>query len=299
MKWVKFVFLLAVVASLSACGNSYEVPPGCVAKKITSTGMTEDIIPPGKIWISSMCINCDKLVIAQVPDIEFKESMQIYMPKDRLNLKVDLRGVVKVKKDKKWLNYIFQNIVPKQGRDGVSYILDKQIKAKYVDQYVRSIARGLIQQYSIDEFIAHKDAIAKKLTATMNRMLENTPIQVVYLGFADTQPPAVIIQAQEEAKKREIELAKVEAEKQIQIKRAEAALEVAKKQQEVDLKEAETQVLVNKKLAEGVNQAFVTQRWLSIMNEAVKHPQGKFFILPYEAIKDPTLLYGAVREAQK
>ena len=79
------------------------------------------------------------------------------------------------------------------------------------------------------------------------------------------------------------------------LKQAEAALEVAVKQQQVDLKEAETQVLVNKKLAEGVNDAFVTQRALRSL-QALAENENTVFFLPMEALKNPAMLLGAMGE---
>ena len=76
-------------------------------------------------------------------------------------------------------------------------------------------------------------------------------------------------------------------------------MEVAIKQQAIDLKEAETQVLVNKKLAEGVNTAFVTQRWLKIWGELAKNPEGKVIIMPAEAMQNPALMMSATSNAFK
>ena len=54
---------------------------------------------------------------------------------------------------------------------------------------------------------------------------------------------------------------------------------------------------MNQKLAEGVNDAFVTQRWLKVMDQLSKNPDGRVIILPFEAMKNPALLMGTFNQA--
>jgi F0F1-type ATP synthase epsilon subunit len=144
----------------------------------------------------------------------------------------------------------------------------------------------------------NRDSISIELTAAVRAQLADTPIGVVQFGLADCQPPAVIVQAQENAKEREIAIQKAEANKQVALKEAEANYEVAIKQQQVDLKEAETQVLVERKLSEGVNKAFVAQRALRVL-EKLADSDNKVFFLPQETFSNPALILGAVQESFK
>lgn len=121
---------------------------------------------------------------------------------------------------------------------------------------------------------------------------------VIQFGLSDIQPPEVIVNAQEMAKEREVAIETAEAQKQVQLKEAEAQLEVARKQQEIDLVEAETQVLVEQKISEAVNEAFVTQRALKILDKMAEN-NNKTFVLPMEAFKKPELLMGVYSEAFK
>jgi hypothetical protein len=82
------------------------------------------------------------------------------------------------------------------------------------------------------------------------------------------------------------------------LKEAESRLEVAKKQQEIDLLEAETQVLVEKKLAESVSKAFVTQRALKVM-EVMAKSNNKVFVIPNEALQNPSMMMGINMEGVK
>lgn len=111
------------------------------------------------------------------------------------------------------------------------------------------------------------------------------------LGLANVKPPDVIIKAQEAAAERTIAIEQAEADKLVSLKKAEAALEVARKQQEVELIEAETQVLVDKKLAEGVSDAWLRQRGLSVL-EKLAAGDNKIIFLPTEALNNPGIMLG-------
>ena len=115
------------------------------------------------------------------------------------------------------------------------------------------------------------------------------------MGLSNIIPPDVVVIAQEQAKKREIEIQKAEADRVVQIKEAETAFAVAKKQQEVDLLEAETQVLVDKKLSEGVTEAFVVQRAMKALDKLVE--KNNVIFLPHEALTNPAIMMGLNRDA--
>ena len=146
--------------------------------------------------------------------------------------------------------------------------------------------------HTIQQVLESREAISEKLQAAVRADLENTPITVTVFGLADVQPPTVIINAQEAAKKREIEIQQAEADKLVKLTEAEAALAVAKKQQEVDLTEAETQVLVNQKLAEGVTNAFVTQRALKRARDRWPPATTKSFWSPMRRLSNPAVADG-------
>jgi regulator of protease activity HflC (stomatin/prohibitin superfamily) len=136
--------------------------------------------------------------------------------------------------------------------------------------------------------------VSKALVDEIQKRLKPTPMMALTLGLADAEPPEVIITARKLAKKKEIEIRQAEAEQQVAIVRAEARLAMAKKDQEIQLTEAETQLRISEKLTEGVNPAFVTQRWLTIM-EKMANSHNKVFILSADALKDPAVMMGVKR----
>lgn len=298
-KFLGFIilFLLAGFGVLSF-GTLVEIPPAHVGKLSTKNGLQKGVIPPSKIRLSNACLVCDNLILAEASDFPIKESLMIYMPKDQLNLKVDLRGTVTISAEKANVNQIFDRVTAEPTESSrVKLIPLDNVYAIYAQPTIREVVRSALTQYSIAEVMENRAKVSEELTKLIRARLGETPISIKLLGLADVQPPEVIVRAREAAKEREIAIQRAEADKQVKLKEAEAALEVANKQQQVDLKEAETQVLVNQKLAEGVNAAFVTQRWLKVMDQLSRNSEGKVIILPFEAMKNPAVLMGASQEA--
>ncbi len=289
---------LVAVTLLTGCGDPVEVPPAHVGKLSTESGLQEGIIQPSKFRLEGFCLNCDNLILVEASDYGAKESMQIYMPKDQLNLTVDIRGVFTISADKANVEKVFARVPADQTNSSrIRVIPMTKVYGIYAQPVIRETVRSLLTEYTIAEVMENRDAISQSLAQEVRKRLGVTPITTIRFGLADVQPPEVIVKAREKAKEREIAIQQAEADKQVSLKQAEAALEVAIKQQEVDLKEAETQVLVNTRLAEGVNDAFVTQRWLKIMGELAANPDGRVIILPYEALKNPAMLMGTFNQA--
>lgn len=290
-----------IIATLSGCTmpTSVEVPPAHIGKLSTESGLQDGIIQPSKFRLEGFCYNCDNLILAEASDYGTGESMKIYMPKDELNLQVDVRGVFSISAEEANVEMVFARITATrvEGNNRMQIIPMTKVYNTYAQPVIRSTIRAILTKYTIAQVMENRDTISHELSQEVRSRLSSTPITTIRFGLADVQPPAVIVSAREAAKEREIAIQRAEADKQVSLKEAEAALEVAVKQQEVDLKEAETQVMVNKKLAEGVNNAFVTQRWLKIMNNLASNPDGRVIILPYEAIKNPSLLMGTFNQA--
>lgn len=288
--------LFLIGTFLVACGDPVEVPPAHVGKLSTPSGLQEGIIPPSKLRLDSLCVTCDSLILVEASDHPIKESMPIFMPKDTLNLTVEVRGTVSISADEQNVEKIFDRVSSESTtNERVKIIQIETVYAVYGQPVIREVVRSIITKYEIAQVLQNRDALSLELTAAVREKLKDSPLTLPQFGLADIQPPPVIVAAQESAKEREIAIDRAEADKQVKLKEAEAALAVAIKQQEVDLKEAETQVLVEKKLSESVSQAFVTQRSLRVL-EMLAKSENKVFFLPMEAMKNPALVMGIVNE---
>ena len=294
----RIITLLALVVAtplLVACGTTVEVPPAHVGKLSTESGLQSGIIQPSKLRLSDWCLTCDSLILAEASDYPIKEEMPIFMQQDTLNLTVEVRGTAAISSDEVNVEKVFGRIPATPTGEGsrVSKIGMQTVYVTYAQPIIRETTRTVITKYNIKQVMENRDAIGQEIWQVVRERLKATPITMTQFGLADVQPPGVIVEAQEKAKSREIAINQAEADKQVALKVAEAAYEVAVKQQMVDLKEAQTQVLVEQKLSEGVNQAFVAQRSLRVLEQLAKS-DNKVFFLPLEAFTNPALLLGTV-----
>ena len=89
--------------------------------------------------------------------------------------------------------------------------------------------------------MSQREAIGQNIHAAISEKLAETDTPIVLSRFelADIQPPRVIVESQESAKRREIDIQKAEADAQVQLVEAERALEVAKMERLVSREQAE------------------------------------------------------------
>lgn len=297
----KFVIVLSMVLGLAGCrGKLVEVPPAHKGKVFTSSGFQKGVKHPSTFRLPFEWATSPKLVLAEVSDQGKEEKMEVFMPADNLVMRFDVRGTYSVGDDEAGMDMIFDRLsaVPMKGSGSTMIIDFDQIYATYAAQVIRTRSREVMTRYKIEFVLKNMDAVSKELLDAIRNDLKNTPITVSMLGLANVQPPDVIMKAQESAAAREIAISQAEADKLVKLKEAEAALEVAKKQQEVELIEAETQVLVDKKLAEGVSDAWLRQRGLSVL-EKLAAGDNKIIFLPMEALNNPAMLIGALNQSPK
>ena len=302
---IKKIFLLitaliTVLSTIGCFGPLVEIPPASYGKLSTPNGLAEGIIPASKIRLDRFCITCDSIIIAEGADLAFQESMQLFMPRDELNLTVEIRGIATISSDAANLNSLFsrQTSVTDESQSRISWITMQQTYNTYGAPIIRDVVRAVLVDYEIMQIMENRNMVSQALAKAVRERLETTPMQVSDFGLADVQPPPIIVKAKEVAKEREVQIQQAEAQKQVSLKQAEAALEVARKQQEVDLVEAETQVLVNRKLAAGVSPAFLAQRGMNVL-EQMAQSDNKVFIVPNEALRNPALMMGITNNAVK
>jgi len=297
---VFFVLLsMGLLFSITSCGSRVEIAPGHVGKILSPSGLQQGLKQPSSFrlpavfpWDANYYLIC-----VETSDQAKEEALQIFMPKDNLNLEFEVRMTLSIPgDDEKRIESIFSRLSPERVEGLIKVIDFDQVYKTYAAPVIREKAREVLANYTIAQVMTSRDAVSTELEKSIRLELQNAPIMVLNLGLADLQPPAVIVKAQEAAKEREIAISRAEAEKQVKLTEAQAALEVAKKQQEVDLVEAETQTRVNEVLAKGVNEAFVTQRMIKVMEDLAKSP-NKVFILPSEALHNPALMMGLHQQA--
>lgn len=290
---------ITALGLLAACGRPVEVPPGYVAKLNTASGLQEELIYPSKFRLEAWCTNCSNLIMLEASDRKVSERMQIFIPKDQLNITVEVVATMAIDNKPATVDPIFSRI-PSVGKptkiadknvvlerdDRVSIISFDKVYTTYGEQAVLETVRSTLTKYSIAQIMENRDSISAELHKQVQEKLKPTPLTVLSFGMADVQFPDIIVRAKERAAEREAAIAEAENRKAI-----------ALKEQEIDLIEAETQMLVDKKLAEGVSKAFATQRWLSIWETMAKNEQKTIIVVTPEGIGDPNVMMPTINRA--
>ena len=291
------ILLLAIVSALlfSSCSKRVEVPPAHVGFVKTGAGIESEIHQPSSFRLPMSMAVKNQLILIETSDFAKSEKLELYMPKDKLNFLFDIRGTYNVSPSKAY--DVIRKVTANKTEDSdIMEVSCDKVYDIYVRQVIRTKVRSIVANYSILEVVSNLDAVSDRLYEEVAGELKNSPVNLLRLGIASAQPPEVIVNAQIASKEREVAIQTAEADKLVRIKIAEGALAIARKQQEIDLVEAETQVLVEQKLSESVNRAFVTQRSLKIL-EKLATSDNKVFILPQEALSNPSVMIGINQQA--
>ncbi len=290
---------LIIFALLSSCvGPQKEVPPAYVGKISGPNGLEDALLTPSKFRLDYCFFwqACDNLILVEASDQSVTETMNLYMPKDDLNLAFDVRGTLTVSDDQNNVKQIFNRITANKTDGRTSIIPFDKVYNVYGQPIIRETVRSTLVKYSIREVMERRGEISLELKEAVSNKLASTPIKILEFGLADVRPPEIIVKAQEVAKQREIAIKQAENDKLVALTQAEAAKEVALKKQEVDLIEAETQVLVEKKLNESVSEAFIIQRSLNSLQALVENENKTIVLLPMEALSNPQMLTGLLNQ---
>ncbi len=233
-----FVFVLFGVV---ACGSKVEIPPAHVGKVLTKNGYNPETIGPSKFRLPVCWAYCDRLVLLQASDSGFKEEMTIFMPDDKLELLVEVRGTLTISTTASTVDSLFDRLVAEELNGSESIISADRVYITYGRQALRGIVRSQIVKYTIADILSNRDTIGANIHAAIAEKLSSTktPIVVSRFELAKIQLPSVIIKAQEAAKEREIDIQKAQADAQVALTKADLALEVAKKDRLVEREKAE------------------------------------------------------------
>jgi len=274
----RFIVCSLIALSLSACGERVEVPPAHVGKILTKSGFQPEVIPPSKFRLEKCWAYCDRLVLVEVSDQSFKLSMQLFMPKDELNISFDIRGQASISDNPDDIHRIFDKIVPTEGET----VKFNQVFDVYAISRLRTVARSHMAQYSIAEIVSNRETIGAELSDKLKGSLNGTPINIGFVDLADVQYPDIITQAKIAAKEREVAIGREENERKIALIQAETELQLAEKNQAVRLKRAQTIKLENELVAESVTEKYLAYRALEVQ-EAMAENQATVF-MPFEAM---------------
>lgn len=238
---MKTLAILLLVTLITACGKHVEVPPAHVGKIMTKDGYQENLIPTSKFRLPWCWAYCDRLVLLDISDRAFNEGLHIFIPKDKLNLSVDVRTTLTINQSK--TEELFNAIPPSADEnDHLSKIELQRIYQTYAQQIVMTETREYLSQFSIAEIASSMETINNELRHRLTQSLaERTPFAVRYVGITKVGYPEIITEAQENAAKRREQIQQEEAQLEISKVTLERELQEARLRRQIEKEKAETE----------------------------------------------------------
>lgn len=275
----------AIVASamlLAACGERVEVPPAHVGKIMTKDGYQDNLIPTSKFRLSACWAYCDRLVMLDVSDKAYQESMSIFIPEDKLNLDVTVRATLSVNPKK--TTELFNTISPQEADKHTSVIANEQVYRTYASQIIQAEVREYLSQHSISQIASSNEKINADLGARLGKAIEaRTPFSVRHVGITNLKYPEIITKAQEAAAERREAIQQEEAQTQVSAARLERELREARLQRAIEKEKAETEALAQSTLAASVDARVLQLRKLENERAWIEKWNGQ---LPTTAMGD-------------
>lgn len=275
----KFTVIAAAAIALTACGQRVEVPPASVGKVMTTNGYKENVIETSRFRLS-MCLpweQCERLVILNSGDIAVTEKMTLMMPKNKLNMTFVLQSTLTVNPKK--YDELFTRVPPAKIEGSDSMIIDRAtVYRTYAQQIIMTEAREALSKYSIEEIMSNLDTVNAELSRALTKSIsEKTPFVPRYIGLSDVQPPSIIVEAQENAAKRREQVAQEEAQLEVSKVQLERELQEQKARRSVEVAKAESEAEVNRILAASMTPAYIKYREMQVL-DSLAQSDNKVFV---------------------
>ena len=225
----KLVITAAIALGLGLTGCSpVTVPPASKGKFLTPQGYQPEILPSGKYWEGIR----ETLVLIETNTDTYAEQVKVVL-KDKLTITVTVRFQGRINGNDTVLNAMFNDIVA--GSDNL--VSFEEVYKVYGQMAVRNKAREVISQYNVDEVHKNYARLSVEIANTLEKALQNTPLQISNVALGNISYPDVVNQAINAAEERRLAIAKEEAQ---------AEIEMTKKRNEKRLAEADYQIRMTK-----------------------------------------------------
>lgn len=265
MKKLAMLGLAAALAlSLSGCGARVEVPPAHLGKIMTKEGYREGTIGTSKFRLDACWTYCDKLVLLNVADQAYLEKMEIFMPEDKLKLKVSVR--INLTLSPKKAESLFNSLPPstdESGNDQLAQIGRSDAYNTYASQIIQTETREYLSQYTIAEIASSLEKVNADLRASLSKSL-SSHFDVRYVGITNIEYPAIITEAQENAARRREMIEQENAQKEVDKVKLEREFQEAQLQRKIDVEKAEADAQADRVRAEAITPAVMKLRELEI-----------------------------------
>jgi len=276
---LKIVTAILFVMILTGCGTRVEVPPAHVGKIMTKDGYQENLVPPSKFRLSPCVMYCDRLILLDTSDKTVQESLDIFIPEDKLNLGLGIQSTLSL--NPQLTESLFGTLQPSESTGDVSTIRWETIYNTYAKQIILTETREYISKYSIAEIASSLDKVNADLRVILqDKIKERTPFTVRYVGITNVKYPDIITAAQENAAERreriqqeeaQLNISKVTLERELQETRLKRQIELEKAEIEAQAQRIQREVVDEKVLAlrRLENERLMLERWNGTLPETV------------------------------
>ena len=278
VKYLKLAAAGMALTILAGCGQVVEVGPAEVGKVMTKNGYKEQVIPTSKFRLDWCWAYCDKLVVLDASDRSVRETMDLFMPKDKLMMSFDVRATMSL--DPEEFDEVFSNVQPQPSseEDKLYRIPMEKVYATYARDIIRSEVREFLSQYSIAEIASSRDAINAELTQRLSKVInQRTPFRVRYIGLADAKYPEIIVRAQEASAERREAINQEKAQLEISRVQLNRKLEEQQLMRKIEVEKAQSEAEVNRILGQSMTDDYMAYRSLAVI-EKMAESQNKVFM---------------------
>lgn len=262
---VKMIGIMLAGFMLTGCGwivgDKVEVPPAHVGKIMGKDGYREGVITTSKFRLDGCVVWCDKLITMSIADFTVAETMEVFMPEDKLIMTFQL-GIT-LSPNPAQFDSLFNRVAPQNDTIPIMGIY-----TTYAQRIIQSQAREIVSNYTISEISSNREVIAQELTEALAETIgAQTPFSMRFLGITDIDYPPVITEAQINAAERRERIQQEEAQLEISKVELERTLQETRLQRAIDLEKAQAEAEVNQILADSVTPAYIRYRELDALDK--------------------------------
>lgn len=263
--------IAATTIALAGCGQRVEVPPAHIGKIMTNKGYQDGFISTSKFRLDTCWAGtaCDKLVLLDASDKSKTETVDVFMPEDKLMMRVVVQSTLTVnpKKSEALFNTLPQSKIGEE--DQLSVIAWETIYNTYAKQIILAEAGEFVSKFTIPHIASNREAVNAQLRTHLTKQIEaRTPFQARYVGLVDVQYPKMIVDAQLNAAKRREQIQQEEAELEVSKVQLERELQEARLKRQIEVERAETESATQRAQAVTLTPMYLEK--LRIDNEAAK-----------------------------
>lgn len=239
---MKYLFAMIITALMfSGCGERVRVEQGQVGKVMNSSGLEEQIRDVSTFRLESCVFTaCPKLITLDMTKNVEKVEGKFFMPKSDMEFGIELNLQYSAKNTPKALNSIFKEMpsVSKEGSTNINHISSSKLFSRYIEPIIIDTTRQALGNYTIEEIMSNLEETRQYIYATINKKLENEPIQIDTLSFSKIEYPALILKKKED-------FASIDTQKATDMKAMAAELEILAKKLELEKAKAKMQLEVD------------------------------------------------------